>query len=121
MRPAPVPSVDAREAARRLEADGEPRAILLDVREHDEFVDVRAPRAALLPMSELQARTSELPDRPLLVICHSGSRSMAASAYLRTLGHDATNVSGGMVAWTQAGLPVRRGAPGPGEGELPAR
>lgn len=117
-RPGPLPSVDAREAARRLEA--QPDAILLDVRERDEFVAARAPGAVLVPMSELQARGSELPDRPLLVICHSGSRSLAATGYLRMLGRDASNVAGGMVAWAGAGLPVRRGQPEPGEGDLPA-
>jgi rhodanese-related sulfurtransferase len=111
-----LPSVDVAEAARRLRDD--PAAILLDVRERDEFADVRAPGAALVPMSELTTRVDELPDRPLLVICHSGSRSLAVSNYLRQLGRDATNVAGGMVAWEGAGLPTASGTPEPGEGEL---
>jgi rhodanese-related sulfurtransferase len=121
----PIPSVDAAEAARLLdaaevEAAGEAHGpILLDVRERDEFEDVRAPGAVLVPMSEIQGRTGELPDRRLLVICHSGSRSLAVTNYLRMLGRDATNVAGGMVAWERARLPVRRGRPEPGEGELP--
>ena len=32
---------------------------------------------------------------------------------------DVTNVSGGMIAWRQAGLPIRTGQPDPGEGDLP--
>ncbi len=115
--PGPLPSVDVAEAARRLRDD--PTAILLDVRERDEFAEVRTPGAALVPMSELTARVGELPDRPLLVICHSGSRSLAVTSYLRQLGHDATNVAGGMVAWANAGLPIASGRPEPGEGELP--
>ncbi|HEU4673532.1 MAG TPA: rhodanese-like domain-containing protein [Candidatus Limnocylindrales bacterium] len=104
------------EAARRL-GDGT-GTILLDVRERDEFADVRAPGAALVPMSELTGRVGELPDRPLLVICHSGSRSLAVTGYLRQLGRDATNVAGGMVAWARAGLPTASGTPQPGEGDL---
>jgi rhodanese-related sulfurtransferase len=74
-----------------------------------------------VPMSELQERASELPRRPLLLVCHSGSRSMAATGYLRALGYDATNVAGGMVAWQRAGLAVRTGPPDPDEGALRPR
>ncbi|HEU4572490.1 MAG TPA: rhodanese-like domain-containing protein [Candidatus Limnocylindrales bacterium] len=119
MRPGGIPSVDAAEAARLL-GDGEDAApVLLDVRERDEWLDARAPDAVLVPMSVIQARVGELPDRPLLVICHSGNRSLAVTNWLRGLGRDATNVAGGMIAWSRAGLPVRSGAPEAGEGELP--
>jgi rhodanese-related sulfurtransferase len=118
MRPGAVPSVEPRDAAKRLA--GPERPLLVDVRERDEFEEARIADAVLVPMSELQARASSLPERPLLVYCHSGSRSMAATNFLRTLGRDATNVAGGIVAWSRAGLPVRTGAPGPGEGELTA-
>lgn len=114
----PIPSVEPREAEERRAAPA--GALLVDVREPSEFEAVRAPGAVLVPMSQLQARADELPDRPLLLICESGGRSMAATNYLRTLGRDATNVSGGMVAWERAGLPIRTGATEPGEGDLPA-
>ncbi len=119
----PIPEISATDAAARLEAgapeDGGPEPLLLDVREVQEFDEFRAPQAVLLPMSEIQARVGELPDRPLLVICRSGSRSLAVTNYLRTLGRDATNVTGGMDAWARAGLPVRTGPAAPGEGKLP--
>ena len=72
-------------------------------------------------MSTFPARVGELPtDRPLLVICHLGGRSAAAAGFLiRTGRTDVVNVAGGMDAWDAAGLPVRRGTPDPGEGELP--
>jgi rhodanese-related sulfurtransferase len=117
VRPAPIPEIDPRDAAARL---GEPDApLLVDVRERDEFEAARIADAVLVPMSELQARAGELPDRPLLVYCHSGSRSMAATNYLRALGRDATNVSGGIVAWARSGLPILTDPPSDGEGELP--
>jgi rhodanese-related sulfurtransferase len=114
----PIPSIAPQQASEELANAG---ALLLDVRERAEFEDVRAPDALLLPMSELQARAAELPARPLLVICEAGSRSLAATNYLRMLGRDATNVAGGMIAWQRAGLPVRTGPPDAGEGDLPER
>ena len=76
----------------------------------------------LVPMSTFAARVGELPtDRPLLMICHLGGRSAAAAGFLIRSGRtDVVNVAGGMDAWERAGLPVRRGTPDPGEGDLPA-
>ena len=117
--PTPLPAVDVTEADRRLREDPA-RPILLDVREPNEFVAVRAPGAVLLPTSTFTARLGELPaDRPLLVICRTGSRSAAVTGFLvRTGRADVANVIGGMEAWERTGLPVRRGAVEPGEGEL---
>jgi len=119
--PDALPTVDVREADRRLRED-DPAPLLLDVRELNEFADVRAPGAALIPTSQFMARVPDLPaDRPLLVICHVGGRSAAVTGYLVRAGRtDVVNVAGGMVAWERAGLPVLRGQPAPGEGDLPA-
>ena len=126
-----VPAISAVEARARIDvggssadaatAGGSAAALLVDVREPHEFVGIRADGAALLPMSVFMLRYRELPtDRPLLIICHSGARSAQATAFLLGNGwSDVTNVAGGTLAWAQAGLPVRRGAPDPGEGDLP--
>jgi rhodanese-related sulfurtransferase len=118
--PGSLPSVVVTEAERRLREDPA-RPLLVDVREPNEFADVRAPGAILLPMSVFIARVDELPaDRPLLVICHVGGRSAAAAGYLARSGRaDVVNVTGGMAAWERAGLPVRRGPVEAGEGDLP--
>jgi rhodanese-related sulfurtransferase len=119
--PAPIPTVDVTEAERRLREDpAEP--ILLDVREPNEFIEVRAPGAVLVPTSQFMARLGELPtDRPLLVVCAVGGRSAAVTGYLVRAGRtDVVNVAGGMEAWERAGLPVKRGPVGAGEGDLPA-
>ena len=118
--PGTIPTVDVVEASRRLREDPA-RPILLDVREMNEFLEVRAPGAMLVPTSAFIARLGELPaDRPLLVICHLGNRSAAVVGYLSRTGRtDAVNVAGGMDAWARAGLPVRRGPLETGEGELP--
>ena len=116
----PIPSIDVVEAERRLREDAD-RPLLLDVREDNEFAEVRAPGAVLIPMSQFQARFGELPtDRPLLIVCHVGGRSAAAAGFLIRSGRtDVVNVAGGMDAWAGAGLPVLRGTPKPGEGQLP--
>jgi rhodanese-related sulfurtransferase len=121
-----IPAVDVREADRRRRepgAGGSQAALLVDVREPSEFDEIRAADVVLMPLSGLQQRLDELPtDRELLFICRSGSRSGQVTAYLRAQGRsDVWNVAGGMLAWEAAGLPVRRGAPAPGEGEFPDR
>lgn len=115
--PATVPSIDVAEADTRARAG----AVIVDVREVNEFEQRRVPGAALVPLSSFAARYEELPrDRPLLVMCASGNRSQAATAHLLRNGWtDVVNVSGGIVAWEKAGLPVARGMVAPGEGELP--
>lgn len=121
MNPVPaIPSIDVTEAERRLREDPA-GPLLIDVREANEFEDVRAPGAVLVPMSAFAARVAGLPsDRPLMLVCHLGGRSAAATGFLMRSGRsDVVNVSGGMDAWERAGLPVRHGTPEPGEGDLP--
>ena len=117
---AAIPTIDVAEAERRLREDPA-SPLLVDVREANEFEDVRAPGAVLVPMSAFAARAGELPpDRPLMVVCHLGGRSAAAAGFLIRSGRtDVVNVAGGMDAWERAGLPIRRGTPAPGEGDLP--
>jgi rhodanese-related sulfurtransferase len=119
MNQAAIPSVDVREADRRLR-EVEPRPLLVDVREVDEFGEARIPGAALVPMSRFAAEQQRLPrDRQLLVVCRTGNRSAAVTSYLVQQGMDAVNVAGGIVAWGGADLPVVGGPPAPGEGDLP--
>ncbi|HMA47899.1 MAG TPA: rhodanese-like domain-containing protein [Frankiaceae bacterium] len=120
MTPGTIPTIDVTEADRRLREDPA-RPVLVDVREMNEFVEVRAPGAMLVPTSGFVARLDDLPtDRPLLVICHLGNRSAAVVGYLARMGRaDAVNVAGGMDAWARAGLPTRRGPLEDGEGDLP--
>ena len=119
--PRALQSIDVAEAERRLRADPE-RPVLLDVRESNEFVAVRVPGAMLLPTSAFVARIAELPsDRPLFVICRTGVRSGAVTGYLARTGRSGVfNVTGGMDAWEQAGLPVSRGPIEPGDGGPPS-
>ena len=101
--PPSVPQVDPEEGARLVE-DG---ALLLDVREPDEWTAGHAPAAAHLPLGEVPLRAEELPtDRRVVAICRAGGRSQQAAEFLRQHGIDAVNLAGGMRAWHAAGLDV---------------
>ena len=120
-----LPTVDVREAARRLDATitppDAPAPLLVDVREESEFVALRVPGAILLPISRFTQGMAALPtDRPLLMLCKVGGRSASATEYLLRSGYpDVANVAGGIVAWHAAGLPTLTGPVGHGEGGLP--
>jgi rhodanese-related sulfurtransferase len=105
---ASVPAIDVSQLRQRLAA--EPKPFLLDVREPWEYVAGHVPEAQLIPLGELEARVNEVPrDRPVLAICHSGQRSLAAAGYLLQLGYTAvSNVDGGTAAWIERGYPVER-------------
>ncbi|MGA8296742.1 MAG: rhodanese-like domain-containing protein [Acidimicrobiales bacterium] len=105
-----VPSVDVGRAATLLRAD----AVLLDVREPEEFVAGRAENAVAIPIGELALRTGELSkDDTIILVCRTGSRSALATVALNAAGFHAFNLEGGMVAWQDANLPVVSDA-GPG-------
>lgn len=88
-------------------ADVPADAVLLDVREADEWAAGRAAGAVHLPMTELAGRLDEVPDGdPIYVICRSGGRSARVTAYLNAQGWDSVNVIGGMGSWASAGLPM---------------
>jgi rhodanese-related sulfurtransferase len=87
-------------------------ALVLDVREPDEWAQGHVPGATLIPLGELAARTGELPrDRDIVVICRSGNRSAQGRDILLGAGFPSvTSVGGGIAAWSAAGLPVEPGA-----------
>jgi rhodanese-related sulfurtransferase len=101
-----VPEVDVHEAQRRVQGG----ALLLDVRQPEEFAELRIPGSTLLPLSGLQARLEELPkDRDIVVHCRSGARSARATEFLIQHGYQASNVAGGLLAWKEAELPLEEG------------
>ena len=103
MSPDAVPDVSAEDGHRRVE-DG---ALLLDVREADEWDAGHAPEATWIPLGDVQGRLDELPrDRPIVAICRSGSRSRAIAGALIGVGYTVVNVDGGMRAWAAEDYPV---------------
>lgn len=82
-------------------------ALLLDVREDDEWAAGHADGAIHIPLGEVPLRFGELgessPDRPVYVICRSGGRSARAVEWLAEHDVHAVNVGGGTQAWAKAG------------------
>ena len=113
-----VPSVDVKQAA-EMQGD-DVGALIIDVREANEYAQIRAKGAVLLPVGRLNNRVKDLPrDREILLMCRTGGRSANATQFLAANGFEnVTNVSGGVMAWYNAGLPTSSGEPEPGEGEF---
>jgi len=84
-------------------------ALVLDVREADEFAQGHLQGARHVPLSQLSARLKELEkfrDKPVLVVCQRGKRANAAAKLLKAQNFTTLNVlKGGMLAWTDAKMP----------------
>ncbi|HEY7046376.1 MAG TPA: rhodanese-like domain-containing protein [Jatrophihabitantaceae bacterium] len=82
-------------------------AVLLDVREPDEWAAGHVEDAVHVPMNEIPARAGELEaDTDLVVVCKVGGRSAQVTAWLNQQGYRATNLEGGMIAWAAARRPM---------------
>jgi rhodanese-related sulfurtransferase len=82
---------------------------LVDVREANEWAQMRIPGAIHAPLSELPRLIDQLPTgKPVVFHCLSGNRSQRAIEICQEKGkpHD-THVAGGISAWRAAGLPVK--------------
>ncbi len=80
---------------------------LIDVREADENAAGRIAGGRLIALSRLGAETASIDrDHPVIFYCRSGARSaMAAQAFAQD-GYDAHNMTGGLLEWAAAGLPL---------------
>ena len=75
-------------------------ALLLDVREPEEFAHGHMPKAVNLPLSQLRSRYFELPkDRNIWVYCAVGQRAYFATRFLTQQGYRSRNLSGGYTTY----------------------
>ena len=85
-------------------------AVVVDVRETQEWSAGHIASAYHLALGQLDKRLSELEkfkSRPVIVCCASGNRSSSACGTLKRAGFERVfNLSGGIGAWKDAGLPV---------------
>lgn len=97
--------------AARLEAGAEYAPLVLDVRQHNEWVEGHIPGSVHLMGGDLPDRLAELPrNRPIMTICRSSNRSaVAASVLLRAGFTDVTWVDSGVPSWRRAGFPIEVG------------
>ena len=87
-----------------------PGVYLLDVREPDEYAAGHIPGITLIPMGEVASRLTELPrDKEIIVTCRTGNRSSQIADLLREQGFtNVHNMTGGIVAWEEAGYAVEQ-------------
>jgi glyoxylase-like metal-dependent hydrolase (beta-lactamase superfamily II)/rhodanese-related sulfurtransferase len=106
-----VPFIAMAELAERV-GKNDLGLVLLDVREKDAYAEGHIPGARHLPRGQLELRVNkELPDptQRILVCCEFGQISTLAAATLRELGFtQAAALDGGMKAWRESGLPLRK-------------
>lgn len=106
-----IPTVDV-QTAEAAQAAG---ALILDVREPDEWAAGHAADAVWIPMGDVAERHSELPtDVDIYVICRSGARSATVTEALNAWGYRAKNIAGGSIAWAAEGLAFVDDAGNPG-------
>ncbi len=96
--------------AKRLLDEEACTALLVDVREPYETEICRVKGSELIPMRQIPQRVHDLPkDEHLLILCHTGVRSLRVTEFLRAQGFAAvSNVAGGIAAWTDQIDPTLR-------------
>ncbi len=104
-------TLDVNAALERFNAEED--AVIVDVREPNEWAATGVPQGAtLIPLRTITGVQSGavdgLPkDKPIYVICNSGNRSRVAAEHLINLGYGPVyNIDGGIQAWLSQNLPV---------------
>ena len=86
-------------------------ALLVDVREEEEFAEERIDGASLLPMSCFEFdNLPQVGGKKLILMCLGGVRSASIGRVLLRAGRPAIHLKGGLNAWKDAGLPTRQGS-----------
>jgi rhodanese-related sulfurtransferase len=103
-----VPMINASELQNKLKSS--PRPFILDVRQPEEFREGHIAGAKLIPLGTLKTSLTDLPkQREIVCVCASGNRSSSAARMLVSAGYQVLNMRGGMSAWQQEKLPVKKG------------
>jgi hydroxyacylglutathione hydrolase len=105
-----VERITPQELASRMESRA---ATVVDVRSAQEYADSHIAGTILIPMGHLTGAARDLArDRPVVLLCHTGSRSAIGASVLAAEGFaSVANMAGGMAEWERAGLPTERGIP----------
>ena len=86
------------------------RAVVIDVRETEEFAAGHMTGARNLPLNQLEEKLGTVVKKktlPVVLVCETGARSQRAVAIAKKLGYEqAQAMVGGLKAWKAASLPV---------------
>lgn len=100
------------DCAAALQLINHKEAVVLDVRENEEFKSGHLLNAKHIPLGKLRERIGEIEryrESPIVVMCRSGQRSATACAMLGREGFaQVYNLGGGIMAWQKAGLPLEK-------------
>lgn len=87
-------------------------AVLLDVREPQEYQEGFLPNSIRIPLGSLSEKAAQLDkhrERPIIIVCRSGNRSAKAVRMLKQMGYETVyNLGGGLHAWRTANLPISK-------------
>jgi rhodanese-related sulfurtransferase len=104
-----VPAVSPQQAA---EMQAQQKAVIIDVRENDEWNAGHIVGAIHIPLGEIHERVSELAkyqNQPVITQCRSGARSAKAADILSKAGfNNVHNMDGGLNAWQKADLKIQQ-------------
>ncbi len=85
-------------------------ALILDVRENNEYSEGHILNSLHIPLSSLKTRMKDIEkhkSKKVIIACRSGHRSSQACANLKKQGFEQVfNLSGGVMAWESANLPL---------------
>jgi rhodanese-related sulfurtransferase len=85
-------------------------ALLVDVREKDEVAQLAydVPNIINIPLSVFEQHYTEIPkDKPVVMVCKTGGRSLRAAGFMIYHGYDnAINMKHGLIRWVQKGFPT---------------
>lgn len=102
-------ALTANGAVQRINRD---KAVVVDVREVDEFATGHIAAAKNLPVGQLEAKLAAAVKNkslPLILVCATGARANKALATAKKLGYAQAEVlSGGLKAWKEANLPIEK-------------
>ncbi len=99
-------------SAEALQLINHKNALILDVREESEFKTGHILNSKLIPLGKLGERIGELErhrEQPIVIVCRSGQRTTAACVLLGKQGFGQVyNLTGGILAWKKASLPLEK-------------
>ncbi len=86
--------------------------VVLDVRTASEFAEGHIERALNIDYKQddfAEKAKATLPlDKKIAIYCRSGRRSAGAAGILTSAGYQLVNLKGGIIAWKEAGLPIKK-------------